>query len=275
MPRTAITTRLEFILTVYPEAARFIMGYYQNASLAVELKADKTPVTLADQGAEKLLTERIRSRFPEDAVLGEEFGETPGTSGFRWILDPVDGTKSFVSGVPLFGTLIGLQRGTEFVAGVCGFPALDEVVYAQQGGGTWQRIGDHPPRRCHVRSTATLSDAIFSFTSPGGWDSTGHWEAFTRMTRLCRLSRGWGDCFGHVAVATGRVDVMIDPALNLWDAAALIPIVTEAGGEFIDWQGRVTAEGGNGISVIPALRSEVLRTLHDHSQRVAAKQGID
>ncbi len=275
MPTPAITERLNFILGVYPEAAQLIMGYYQNAALGVEWKADQTPVTLADRGAEKLLTDRIRSRFPDDTVLGEEFGTTPGRSGFRWILDPVDGTKSFVAGVPLFGTLIGLQQGTDYVAGVCGFPALNEVVYAERGGGTWHKIGDTEPRRCHVRTTAKLAEATFSFTSPGGWDANGHWDAFTRMTRLCRLSRGWGDCFGHVAVALGRVDVMVDPAMNLWDAAALIPIVAEAGGEFIDWQGQETAEGGNGISVIPSLRSEVLRVLHDRSMEAAAKQGID
>ena len=270
-----VASRLNFILDTYPEAARFVIGYYESASLQVEWKSDQTPVTLADRGAEQLLRERIAARFPHDAILGEEFGETPGTSGFRWILDPVDGTKSFVSGVPVFGMLIGLQFEGNCVAGVCGFPALDEVVYASQGAGTWRKQGQKEPVRCRVRSTSKLSEALFCFTSAGGWDSAGHWEAFARLTRSTRLSRGWGDCYGHVLVATGRADLMIDPALAIWDAAALIPIVTEAGGEFIDWTGKQSVDGGNGISVIPQLRSETLRVLHDQAGEYTAKQGLD
>ncbi len=168
-----VTTRLNFILDAYPEAAKFVMGYYESASLQVEWKSDQTPVTLADRGAEQLLRERIAARFPHDAILGEEFGETPGTSGYRWILDPVDGTKSFVSGVPVFGMLIGLQYQGACVAGVCGFPALNEVVYASQGSGTWRKQGENSPVRCRVRSTSKLSEALFCFTSAGGWDSAG------------------------------------------------------------------------------------------------------
>lgn len=270
-----VTARLEFILDCYPDAARFVLGYYESASLQVEWKADQTPVTLADRGAEQLLRSRIAARFPDDAILGEEFGETPGTSGYRWILDPVDGTKSFVAGVPVFGMLIGLQYQGDCVAGVCGFPALDEVVYARLGAGTWRKRGTGEPVRCHVRSTSRLADALFCFTSAGGWDSAGHWEAFSRFTRATRLSRGWGDCYGHILVATGRADLMVDPALAVWDAAALIPIVTEAGGEFIDWTGKQTVDGGNGISVVPQLRSETMRVLHDQSGKYASKEGLD
>lgn len=270
-----VAARLEFILQTYPEAARFVLEYYESAGLQVVWKSDQTPVTLADRGAEQLLRQRISERFPTDAILGEEFGETPGTSGYRWILDPVDGTKSFVAGIPVFGMLIGLQFQGACVAGLCGFPALNEVVYARQGAGTWRKRGDAEPVRCHVRTTSKLSEALFCFTSAGGWDSAGHWEAFARLTRATRLSRGWGDCYGHVLVATGRADLMIDPALAVWDAAALIPIVTEAGGEFIDWKGNQTVDGGNGISVVPQLKAETLRVLHDHGGEYAAKQGLD
>lgn len=269
------SARLDFILDVYPDAARFVLGYYESSGLAVEWKQDQTPVTLADRGAEQLLRERIAAKFPQDAILGEEFGESAGTSGYRWILDPVDGTKSFVSGVPVFGMLIGLQHHGNCVAGVCGFPALDEVVYAQQGSGTWRRRGSSDPMKCQVRSTSKLSDALFCFTSAGGWDSANHWDTFTRFTRSTRLSRGWGDCYGHVLVATGRADLMIDPALAIWDAAALIPIVTEAGGEFLDWTGQQTVNGGNGISVVPGLRAETFRVLHDTSGLYEAKRGLD
>jgi histidinol-phosphatase len=275
LPHADIAARLDFVLGLYPAAAKFVLGYYETGSLAVEWKADQTPVTLADRGAEELLRKHLSARFPQDAILGEESGETPGTSGFRWVLDPVDGTKSFVSGVPLFGMLIGLQFHSECVAGVCGFPALNEVVYARRGEGTWRKCGDAAPVRCQVRQCPELSQAVFCFTSSGGWDSAGHWETFAHLTRATRLSRGWGDCYGHVLVATGRADVMVDPALAVWDAAALIPIVTEAGGHFIDWTGQQTVDGGNGISVIPELRSEVLRIIQDPSAQFEVKRGLD
>ena len=272
---SAVTSRLEFALDCYPAAAGLVMGYYESSGLAVEWKQDQTPVTLADREAEQLWRERIAAQFPEDAILGEEFGETAGTSGYRWILDPVDGTKSFVAGVPVFGMLVGLQYQESCVAGLCGFPALDELVYAHQGGGAWRRRGDRQPVRCQVRQTTRLSDALFCFTSAGGWDSIGHWETFTRLTRATRLSRGWGDCFGHILVATGRADLMVDPALAIWDAAALIPIVTEAGGKFLDWSGQQRVDGGNGISVVPGLSSETLRVLNDVSGHYDSKQGLD
>ena len=275
LPHADIAARLDYALSIYPEAADLVLGYYGSSSLSVEWKADKTPVTLADRGAEELLRKHLAEKFPQDAILGEEFGETPGTSGFRWILDPVDGTKSFVAETPLFGMLIGLQYQGECVAGVAGFPALNEVVYASRGQGTWRRIAAAPPVRCHVRQNSKLADALFCFTSAGGWDTTGHWETFTRLTRATRLSRGWGDCYGHVLVATGRADVMVDPALAIWDAAALIPIVTEAGGHFIDWTGQQTVDGGNGISVIPELKLEILRVLHDQDAQYESKQGLD
>ena len=134
-----LTDRLDFALQAARDASALILRYYQNADLAVELKSDESPVTAADRGAEELLRELIADAFPDDAVLGEEFGEQAGTSGYRWILDPVDGTKSFVHGVPLFGTLIGLEFGDECVAGVCRLPALGEVVYAARGSGAWCR----------------------------------------------------------------------------------------------------------------------------------------
>src|SRR4051812_30386348 len=149
-----VKDRLDFAVDVAREAGTLILRYYQNADLAVELKGDETPVTAADRGAEELIRQRIAKMFPGDGVLGEEFGETASSNGYRWILDPVDGTKSFVHGVPLFGTLIGIEHNGEMVAGVCRFPALDEVVYAGQGGGTWWQVGTNEPRRTHVTEVA-------------------------------------------------------------------------------------------------------------------------
>ena len=256
-----VTARLTAALRGYEIARVHILGYYDQSTVSVDWKADQTPVTAADRGAEEILRDFLAKEFPDDAVLGEEFGEREGTSGFRWVLDPVDGTKSFIARVPLFGTLIGLEHRGKSVAGICGLPPLDEVVYAAKGSGTWWKRGHAPPRRCEVTRTAKLSDALFSFTSIGAWESAGRLGTLQHFTRTCRLTRGWGDCFGHILVATGRADVMIDPQMNLWDAAALVPILEEAGGHFVDFGGEPRADGGSGISVNAALKDEVLKAL--------------
>ena len=257
-----ISSRLNFALESSSRAAELILRYYHLGDVTVELKADKTPVTAADQGAEQLLRAEILKAFPHDGVLGEEFGETPGTSGYRWILDPVDGTKSFIAGVPLFGTLVGVEFKGEPVIGLSRFPALGEVVYGSKGQGAWRQVGDAKPQQARVRNTARLEDGIFTFTSVGGWDAAGKSEAFERLCRTARLTRGWGDCYGHCLVATGRADVHVDPVMSLWDCGALLPILTEAGGLFLSWDGVETTTGGNGISTTPALKDQVLDLLH-------------
>jgi len=150
------------------------------------------------------------------------------------------------------------------VLGVCRFPALDEVVYAAQGQGTWWQQGTGTPRKVAVSSVSSLSEAVFCTTTITGWEQIGHRETFDRLCRASGLVRGWGDCYGHVLVATGRADVMIDPTMNPWDAAALVPIVREAGGQFVDWTGRTTIHGGNGLSVNAVLKDEVLALLASH-----------
>lgn len=256
-----IQQRLNWALDGSRDAAELVLTYYQQSDLQVETKADSTPVTLADQGAEQLLRAQIARYFPQDGILGEEFGSTEGTSGFRWILDPIDGTKSFVHGTPLFGTLVGLQHAGRSVAGVCRFPALDEVVYAQQGQGAWWARKEGKPQSARVSSVGTLDQATFCFTSVNGWMTVNQLPLFEQLVQATRISRGWGDCYGHMLVATGRADLMIDPLLNAWDAAALLPIIQEAGGVFMDWTGECTIDGGNGISTIPELRQSVLDML--------------
>jgi len=253
--------RLTFALEAARTAQELILRHFQSDDLAVDVKADASPVTIADRDAEQLLRQRIVDAFPHDAVWGEEFGETSGSSGCRWVLDPIDGTKAFVAGTPLFGTMLGLERDGECVLGVVRFPALDEVVYARLGGRCWRQRGAQPPRAQRVSPVAALRDALLCFTDVDGWVKVGRLEAFNRLCRCCRIARGWGDCYGHALVACGRVDVMVDPLLNPWDAAALVPIVTEAGGTFIDWTGRPTIHGGNGISSNGLLDSELLSIL--------------
>lgn len=256
--------RLALALDAARAAQDLILRYYQAEGLAVESKADASPVTVADRQAEQLLRARIADAFPQDTVWGEEFGETPGSSGYRWILDPIDGTKAFIAGVPLFGTLVGLEREGECVAGVVRFPALDEVAYARAGGGAWLIRGERPPRRVAVTTTRRLREALICFTDVDGWVRVGRLDAFNRLCAGARIARGWGDCYGHALVALGRVDAMLDPLLNPWDAAALVPIVTEAGGSFVDWEGRRSIHGGNGLSSNGRLQTEILQLLAEH-----------
>lgn len=253
--------RLNFALDAAQASQEFILRYYQSGDLAVEAKADASPVTVADRGAEQLIREQLADAFPQDGVFGEEFGESPGTNGYRWILDPIDGTKAFVAGVPLFGTMLGLERDGECVLGVVRFPALDEVVWARRGGGTWQQRHRDPPRQTHVTATTSLRAALLCFTDVDGWVKVGRLDAFNRLCQATRISRGWGDCYGHALVALGRVDVMVDPLLNPWDAAAILPLVTEAGGSFVDWTGQPTIHGGNGVSSNGRLQRDVLDLL--------------
>jgi histidinol phosphatase-like enzyme (inositol monophosphatase family) len=182
-------------------------------------------------------------------------GAASGDSRHRWILDPIDGTRSFVHGVPLFGVLLALEIDAEPVVGVCYLPALDEMIVAGRGEGCrWNG------REARVSDVSSLSDALVSLTEPGSLDDDVHRPFWDRLRRKAGAIRGYSDCYGHVLVATGRCEVMLDPVMNLWDCAALLPIVEEAGGTFTDWSGRRTADGGSAISTNGAL-FEPLREL--------------
>ena len=256
-----LQSRLQFALDMSVKADELIMSYYRDAGLTVEVKGDDSPVTLADRGAEKLMRELIAKEYPGDGVIGEEFENTESQSGYRWILDPVDGTKAFVYGVPQFGTLIGMESPTGVDVGVCRFPALNEVMYAARGSGAWWRTGNEAPRACHVTDTDQVRQALLCFTEVSGYRASNTMPIFERLTTETRLSRGWGDCFGHMMVATGRADIAVDPEMNPWDAAALLPIVEEAGGHYLDWGGNATVYGSNGVSVNAALKDEILSIL--------------
>ena len=259
--QSQLQQRLDFAVEAARKASELILDYYQVANLFVEEKEDRSPVTEADRNAEQLIRDLISDDYPEDGILGEELGEKTSQNGFRWILDPVDGTKPFVHGVPLFGTLIGLEYETEVVLGVARFPALNEVVYAARGSGTWWQVGEDDPRQTYVTTVEKLSDALFCFTDIESYLQSDRLDVIEKLSRATRISRGWGDCFGHILVATGRAEVMVDPLLNEWDAAALLPIVEEAGGHFVDWSGKASIYSGNGISVNAALKDAVLELL--------------
>jgi myo-inositol-1(or 4)-monophosphatase len=260
---TQLKSRLDFALDISAQASELILRHFRSDDLQVHFKSDDSPVTRADRGAEQLLRAAITAEFPGDGILGEELGTTASENGYRWILDPIDGTKAFVHGVEQFGTLIGMQFQGCTELGVCRFPALDEVVYAATGQGTWQRVGAATPIRCCVSSTDRLSEALFCYTEMTSWSEIDAQDRFEQLCETVRVSRGWGDCYGHVMVATGRADLMIDPIMSPWDAAALLPIVQEAGGHFVGWNGRACIDAGNGISVNAFLKDAVFTVLDE------------
>jgi histidinol phosphatase-like enzyme (inositol monophosphatase family) len=239
-------------------AGRHTLKYFCATDLKVDRKADASPVTIADREAELLLRERITAAFPDDAILGEEFGERAGTSGDRWILDPIDGTKSFIHGVPLYGTLVGVERGGRSSIGVVYIPALDECVYAEAGGGAWHRIGDDAPRPARVSQVSSLADSLFVNSEVANFRTKGRMDAYLRLDEACGLTRTWGDCYGYLLIATGRAEIMLDPIMNVWDAAAIQPIMEEAGGTFTDWQGKATIHSGEGIATNGLVLNDVL-----------------
>jgi histidinol-phosphatase len=213
-------------------------------------------VTIADREAETYLRNRIRRVFPDDSILGEEEGEQSGSSNRRWILDPIDGTYSFVHGVPLYGVLIGLELDGEPVLGVVNLPALGEMVYAAQGLGCfWNE------EVARVSPTTTLEQALLLASDFGVCEQYGYGPAADSLQRQVHARRTWGDAYGHVLVATGRADIMLDPVMNVWDCAALLPILEEAGGTFTDWNGRRTIYGGNAISTNGSLFDPVMEVV--------------
>ena len=237
------------------EAGALTLGHFGGARSS-ETKEDGTPVTVADRAAEALLRDRIGERYPEHGILGEEFGEKNKAAAIRWILDPIDGTKSFVRGVPLYGVLVGVEVGGEPAVGVAHFPGLGETVAGALGEGCFW---NGAPAR--VSSISTLAESALLTTDPTvllEHPMTAGWEV---LVRKASFVRSWGDCYGHILVATGRAEVMVDPILSPWDAAPFTPILSEAGGTFTDKDGNAGAFGGSGISTNGILHEEVLKTL--------------
>ena len=227
---------------------------YFNAGVAVEWKADRSPVTAADRESEAEMRRVIGRAFPDHTILGEEEGETAGSAPVRWIIDPLDGTRTFVRGVPLYGTLVGVEVRDEPVVGVIHLPALDETLAAARGGGcTWNG------RPCRVAATDALDRALLVVTDERV--ARARSGAYDRLVARTAMQRTWADCYGYALVATGRAEVALDPIMNVWDCAALLPIVEEAGGRFTDWSGRRTIRGGESVATNGVLHDAVLQTL--------------
>lgn len=246
---------LAFARDLAEEAGATTLRWF-GADPEVTLKDDDSPVTVADREAEALCRRRLEERFPDDGIVGEEYGvDRPGAAR-RWILDPIDGTRSFIRGVPLYGVLIALEIEGTAALGVMHFPALGQTVAAGRGLGCW--AGD---RRVAVSEIDTLSQALALTTDELELVRQERATAWRRLTDRVGMARTWGDCYGHALVATGRAEIMVDPILALWDAAALQPIVEEAGGVYAGWDGRRDHQGASGISVNARLADEVFELL--------------
>ncbi len=254
-------TRLAAAVELAREAGRLTLKYFRRQDYAVDRKKDGSPVTTADREAEQLISRAVRTRFPADGFLGEEFGQRPGTSGYRWVVDPIDGTASFIHGVPLYGTLIGVEKDGVAVAGVIFMPALDEMVYAATGRGASHVDASGDPRPAKVSGIGRLRDGMVCITSFDYFTKSGREAEFHALCRACRSMRGWSDCYAHVLAATGRIEAVVEPMVHAWDVAATIPIIREAGGAFTDWSGIETAHSGTGVASNGLIHLEVLQSL--------------
>lgn len=247
---------LDFATNLAYQAGRITLGYF-NTGTRPDYKADDTPVTAADRAAEEFIRREIEKAYPGHAIVGEEYGETAGAGNpFRWIIDPVDGTKSFMRGVPLYGVLIGLEIEGKSRVGVCYCPGLDEILCAADGEGAWWN-----GRRAHVSTQDSFKRACVCYTSVHGFEPNGRTAAWERIQKAAYMVRGWSDAYGYLLVATGRAEAMLDPAMSIWDCAPFPPILREAGGYFGSWDGKPGHTHKEAIATTSTLLPELLRLI--------------
>lgn len=269
----AFDARMRLAVELAEQAGRQTLELFCGEGLKVERKNDRSPVTEADRRAEQLIRQRLQASFPEDTILGEEYGLSEGSSPYRWVVDPIDGTKSFISGVPLYCTLVGLMRsptdnerdagkGGTSLGGVIYIPALDELVVAAQGLGCWHRSGPGPLRATRVSSVSRLDQGLFVTSEVKSFGERQRASAYQRLEQAAYISRSWGDGYGYLLVATGRAEVMVDPIANPWDLAAVQPIIEEAGGKFTSWGGEPTVMAGDAVGSNGHVHQEVLGLLN-------------
>ena len=269
-----IGRRLDLANQIAIAAGKLTLKHFRNENLKVIRKGDGSPLTVADQEAETFLRAEIGKAFPDDGIVGEEFGVTEGKSGFNWILDPIDGTKSFICGVPLYGTMVAVEQIDDSgvrrsVIGSVYLPGIDEGIFASTGQGAWYFKNGQPATRAHVSSTAAVADAVLVTSEVENFADRDAADVYVRLAETVYFSRTWGDVYGYLLVATGQVDVMIDPTLNVWDAAAVQPIIEEAGGRFSDWAGEGRIDSGDSIGSNGLFHDEILALVDIQARRVS------
>jgi histidinol-phosphatase len=251
---------LDFAIETAWQAGQLTLGHFQTG-LRPDFKADESPVTVADREAEQLIRRKIEQRYPTHVIIGEEFGgkellQQSGGASHRWFIDPIDGTRSFVRGVPLYGVLLALEIEGQAVAGVAHFPALGEMIAAASGQGCWWN-----GRRARVSETQSLKNALVAHYDVAAFDKFGRAAVMERFKQAAGYRAGWCDAYGYLLVATGRAEVMLDPIMEVWDCGPFLPILQEAGGYFGDWQGQATLYGREGLATTQTLLPEVLRLI--------------
>ena len=257
-PRVNLAGYHDFVGELAAASAEVIRPWFGRKDFGLELKADESPVTVADRRAEEVMRTMITARFPDHGIVGEEIGTELGDAEYVWVLDPIDGTKSFISAVPLFGTLIGLLHRGRPVLGCIHQPILGQLMV---GDGTRTTLNGEPVR---VRSCPRLEEATLLCSDPVHPGRYRDGAAFARLAEDVRITRSWGDAYGYLLLAAGWADIMVDPIMNPWDLLPIVPIVEGAGGRITDWMGgpanRMSAESG--IAAVPGLHAEVVRRLN-------------
>lgn len=246
---------LDFAIDLAKLAGDHTLDYFGGV-VDHDAKHDGSPVTIADREAEELIRRHIEERYPEHGVLGEEYGESNPGARVRWILDPIDATRSFMRGVPLYGVLIGVEVEGESAVGVANYPPLRELVAAGRGLGCTLN-----GEACSVSPVDELDHAVVLTTDVERILSRPEGAGWRRLQQQCAFSRTWGDCYGHMLVATGRAEAMVDPVMASWDAGPFLTIATEAGGRFTTREGEATVHGGSGISTNGLLHDRILEEL--------------
>lgn len=255
-------SRLLLARELAERAGSLAFEYFQSSQLEVERKEDETPVTVADRKAEELIRNAIESRFPSDSILGEEFSEKRGNSDFRWIIDPIDGTFSFINKVPLFGTLIAVEYDKNPIIGVMNFPALNEIIFASKGQGCWSKTLHQPQKNItKIRKTSFLRECVLATTSLDYFKNTPDRKILDSLLEHTAASRFWSDCYAFNLLATGRVDLVIEPNLSYWDVAAAIPIIEEAGGRVVDFEGKPVRGSGSVLAGSYEVVTEALKLI--------------
>jgi histidinol-phosphatase len=247
--------RYEKAIDITRRAGQVALRYF-DTTLTVERKGDDSPVTIADRETEQSLRTQVSEAFPGDGFLGEEFGDTPGTTGYRWILDPIDGTRSFVRGVPLWGVLVGLEYKGDLIAGIVDAPVFGHTYHALRGQGAYRN-----DRRIRVSDEADLPRSMVYYSGLLWFVKAGREEAFFELIRRTDRQRGFGDWYGFMLVAQGSGEVMVEHGVHAWDIAAVIPIVEEAGGRFSDWDGKFDIHRPDALASNGKIHDEVLRIL--------------
>lgn len=261
---TALPPDLDFAVRTARTAGALAMRWFQSAELVADGKADGSPVTQADREAERLVRDEIQRAFPDDGVIGEEFSEKPSRNGRVWVVDPIDGTRSFVQGVPLFGTMLALLVDGLPDTGVVYMPGLDECVGARLGAGCWWwPSGSAEPRRAEVTDHAEIRGCVALSTSLEYYRNERHKRAWSRLNDLGAVTRGWSDCYAFVLLATGRADVVIEPDVKLWDLAAPAVVVREAGGAWSNIEGGADVRAGSVVATNGRLHDAVMGLIRD------------